>query len=459
MKQKDLEKEFLSSSRPHILMVTNHGIHDWEVRSGLTDTGGQNHYVNHLSDTLVSMGFKVTTLNRGGFLDPLTKQMREGASYKDAHARIVYLKGGGDKFIRKEDLDEQIIGEEVDCANELLSKEKLSYELIISHYWDGAVLANMLKEQMNIKAKHVWIPHSLGALKKENYKNKPKEMIEACRFDERIAYEKGLLPKCDAVASTSGDIKRTLKEYYAHEAELSLPPCIDTDSIYPMEPTECSRIYEFLKKSDPVSGGNVNGKLCVLEVSRTDKTKRKDLLIKAFAEAHKSNPESMLLLTLSSDSKEVYDECMSLMKEEGVRDKVVLLGMIPRDLMSELYAITTVYCSPSEMEGFGMSVQEACACRRPTISSDLVPFAVEYLLSHAKEENVGGKVRWGDAGVVVNAGNTKGFAYALAKLLKDRKLRETISVNAYYTTIPYFTWPRQTRRLLEGVGTTIPKKE
>ncbi len=111
------------------------------------------------------------------------------------------------------------------------------------------------------------------------------------------------------------------------------------------------------------------------------------------------------------------------------------------------------------MEGFGMSVQEACACRRPTVSSDLVPFAMEYLLSNAKEENVEGQVRWGDAGVVVSAGNTKGFAYALSKLLKDRKLRERIADNAYSTTIPYFTWPRQTRRLLEEVGITIPNKE
>ncbi|MFH1829312.1 MAG: glycosyltransferase [Pseudomonadota bacterium] len=457
MGKKDFAEEFVNSPRPHILMVTNHGMHDWEVRSGLTDTGGQNHYVNHLSDTLVCMGFKVTTLNRGGFLDPITKQMREGAIYKDENSRIVYLKGGGNKFIRKEDLNKVIIGEEVEYANEFFSKERLNCKLIISHYWDGAMLAHMLKERMNIKAKHIWVPHSLGALKKENYKNKPKEVIEACRFEERIAYENELLPKCDAVASTSGDISRTLKQYYDHEAKLSLPPCIDTDSVHPMEPTQCSRIYDFLKKSDPVSGSNVLGKKCVLEVSRTDKTKRKDLLIKAFAKAHKSNPESMLLLTLSSDSKEVYDECMTLMKAEGIRDKVVILGMIPRDLIRELYAITTVYCSPSEMEGFGMSVQEACACRRPTVSSNLVPFAVEYLLSNAREENVGGKIRWGDAGVVINAGNTEGFAYTISKLLKDSELRNKIAANAYTTTIPYFTWPTQTQRMLTKVGINIPQ--
>lgn len=458
MNAKDLANDFVASKRPHILMVTNHGIHDWEVRSGLIDTGGQNHYVNALSDTLVELGFKVTTFNRGGFPDPVSGEMREGMRYKNSHSRIAYLEGGGSSFIRKEDLTREILLEEARFAKEILESEKAEINLIISHYWDGALLANILADLTGIKAKRVWAPHSLGALKKENFKNKPPEIVAACRFDERIACEKELLLHVDQVASTSGDISRVLAESYGRDAELFLPPCINTDVVHPLETKDAVRIYDFLEKADAVSGKNVRGRPCVLEVSRTDRTKRKDLLINAFADILKRHPQAILLLTLSPDNKPVYDECMSLIEAHKMRKNVVVIGMIPREIMSELYAIAAVYCSPSEMEGFGMSVQEACACKKATVSSSLVPFAVEYLLKDAEKEIIdGGQVQWGKAGVVVDAGNTTGFARAIGRLLSDNALRDKIAANAYETTIPYFTWPNQTRTLLAKAGVKIPK--
>lgn len=439
-------------------MITNHGIHDWDVRSGLIDTGGQNHYVNALSDTLVELGFKVTIFNRGGFPDPVSGDMREGMRYKNAHSRISYLKGGGGSFIRKEDLTREVLLEEARFAKEILESEKSEISLIISHYWDGALLANILLNLTGLKVKHVWIPHSLGALKKENFKNKPPEIIAACRFDERIACEKELLLHVDQVASTSGDISRVLAESYGRDAELFLPPCINTDLIKPMNAASANRAYDFLEAADPVSGKNVRGRPCILEVSRTDRTKRKDLLINAFAQLRKQHPLAMLLLTLSPDNKTVYDECMSFIESHAIRKDVVIIGMIPREIISEIYAIATVYCSPSEMEGFGMSVQEACACKKATVSSSLVPFAVEYLLKDAENEFIGiGQIQWGKAGVVVDAGNTDGFARAIGKLLSDNVLCDRIASNAYETTIPYFTWPNQTRTLLVKAGVEIPR--
>ncbi len=33
-------RDFLASDRKHVLMTTNHGIHQWKVIPGLPDTGG-----------------------------------------------------------------------------------------------------------------------------------------------------------------------------------------------------------------------------------------------------------------------------------------------------------------------------------------------------------------------------------------------------------------------------------
>lgn len=430
---------FLRNPRPHILMITNHGMHDWDVRSGLQDTGGQNHYVNALCNTLVDLGYKVTIGNRGGFPDLVTGTKRAGIDYQSEHARICYLEGGGAEFIRKEDLTDDILQAEATFARALFTREGSQFTLLISHYWDGAVVTDHIKEQMGITARHIWIPHSLGALKQENFAGKPAEVIAACRFPERIAFEKAMLPKLAAVASTSGDISRIATDFYGRTPELFLPPCIETTKVHPVDPETCQAIYDFLAQEDPLTGPHVKGQSTILEVSRTDQTKRKDLLMTAFAQVLRTHPESKLLLTISKDSRQLYAELTALMSSLGVRHRVVCLGMIPRALISELYAITTVYCSPSEMEGFGMSVQEACACRRATVSSDLVPFAVEYLQPT-------------DAGVVVPAGDTQGFAQALTTLLADDERRTTMAQRAYDVTIPYFTWKNMTQRMLQSVS-------
>ena len=33
---------FRDRGRRHVLMITNHGVHEWKVVPGLPDTGGQN---------------------------------------------------------------------------------------------------------------------------------------------------------------------------------------------------------------------------------------------------------------------------------------------------------------------------------------------------------------------------------------------------------------------------------
>ncbi|MBD3164257.1 hypothetical protein GF323_03590 [Candidatus Woesearchaeota archaeon] len=65
--------KFRNSERKHILMITNHGCHS-PVIEVTTDTGGQNFYVNDLSEAFVRLGYKITILNRGGYKHPVTKK-------------------------------------------------------------------------------------------------------------------------------------------------------------------------------------------------------------------------------------------------------------------------------------------------------------------------------------------------------------------------------------------------
>ena len=119
-------------------MVTNHGIHEWEMTAGLPDTGGQNVYVNELSGALAKLGFKVTTANRGGYPIPADGSDRTGIHYRGDHERIVYLEDSVNEFIRKEDMFSQTEELAADLAQRLNEEGAPLPVVIISHYWDGA---------------------------------------------------------------------------------------------------------------------------------------------------------------------------------------------------------------------------------------------------------------------------------------------------------------------------------
>jgi glycosyltransferase involved in cell wall biosynthesis len=191
----------------------------------------------------------------------------------------------------------------------------------------------------------------------------------------------------------------------------------------------------------------------ILEVSRTDATKRKDILLRAFAEVLHDVPEALLAVTIDDRSRSLHDDLLCLTAELGVADSVAVLGSVWDDLPC-LYAVADVYCTPSVMEGFGMSAQEAAAAGTAVVASDLVPFATEYLLGDTPERVPvpgEGDLRVGHAGVVAPADSVPAFAAALRMLLGDGDLRARLGAAGRRVTVPDLTWDRLTAALLESV--------
>ena len=104
-----------------------------------------------------------------------------------------------------------------------------------------------------------------------------------------------------------------------------------------------------------------------------------------------------------------------------------------------------------------MTPQEAAATRVPVVSSQLVPFVVEYLLGpDIKEIPYDGNHRQplhqGRGAIVVEADEVDGFARALTILLQDESLRQEMGEQAYQITIPYFTWGHVVHDFLDKIG-------
>jgi len=166
-------------------------------------------------------------------------------------------------------------------------------------------------------------------------------------------------------------------------------------------------------------------------------------------------PDSFLVVSIDDNQEELAGELKCLIHSLEVHDHVAVVGSV-WDLLPTFYAITDVYCTPSVMEGFGMSAQEAAATGVPVVASHLVPFVTEYLLGTDVEEVhfEEGKLplKLGKGAVVVQADNVSGFAHALEMLLTDDRLRKEMGQNAYRITVPYFTWQYMVTVFLEDIG-------
>jgi glycosyltransferase involved in cell wall biosynthesis len=317
-----------------------------------------------------------------------------------------------------------------------LHTEQTNVNLIISHYWDGAKIGVLYNQGCEEQVRHIWVPHSLGAIKKRNV---PPDRWPGLRVDERIAVEKRLLPKLDGIAATSSTIERALQEDYAYASEpLFLPPCVDTARYHPRDISDNDEVWRFLERRANMPANQVHERKIVTEISRTDSTKRKDVLIKAFAQVCQQQPDSLLMVSIDPNEKQLGEELGRLIHTLDLQTHVAVVGHVWKWLPA-LYAVTDVYCTPSIMEGFGMSAQEAAATGVPVVASHLVPFATEYLA----ESN---------GAVIVQADDVNGFARALETLLADDEKRKTMGRNAYRATIPYFTWPDRVRAFLAEIG-------
>jgi glycosyltransferase involved in cell wall biosynthesis len=431
------------------LQITNHGLHEWQVTPGLPDTGGQNVYVNSLTEAFIRRGHRVTIVNRGGFPHPASGASRAGSvPHPDGPARIVYLEDGRPEFVRKEDMASQVPALTPGLVR-LLTDDPA--DLVVSHYWDGGLLGVAALERLPEPPPHLWVPHSLGTLKMRNVEPETWDLL---RLDERIAHERRVVAQADGLVATSVAIASGLEEDYERTPEHYLPPGVDVDRYHPRPTADCGETLDLLARRLDLPAGDIAQRPMVLEISRTDDTKRKDVLLRAFAAARHVVPEALLTVTIDEGNPELHDRLHALIWDLQLTDSVAVLGSV-WDHLPCLYALATVYCTPSVMEGFGMSAEEAAASGAAVIASDRVPFAVEYLLgpSPMEEEAAdGGMVRWGTAGVVVTADSVEGFSMALAHLLTDRRSADLMGSEAREIAVARLSWDRLAGRLLWELG-------
>ena len=124
----------------------------------------------------------------------------------------------------------------------------------------------------------------------------------------------------------------------------------------------------------------------------------------------KQVPDALLLVAIDPHAEPLYGKLQQRIKDNNLQDDVIVLGSV-WDQLPLIYNATSVYCTPSVMEGFGMSAQEAAASGKPVVASDLVPFVGEYLLGDTPQRVAvdGQAISCGQGGIVVPADFVEGL--------------------------------------------------
>lgn len=289
--------------------------------------------------------------------------------------------------------------------------------------------------------RHVWTPHSLGELKDFNFRTRPEDVRRPLKLSERRDHERMICSRTRAFAATSNEIAQQLWTHYRVPIEQTFyfPPCLDTQRFRPYAEDELAATYAYLAETTGLPETRLREASIVFETSRMDRTKRKDLLLAAFARAsangERPRPEEILVIGGGPRNDVTAALSEQIEYSEPLRGRAFLLGPIPEEHIGPLFSLADVYVTPSEMEGFGMSASEAASSRTALVCSDAVPFAVYHVP--------------GDA-VICPRGDPQAFADAIRRLLDDPSERDGRAARLQ-ERVSMFDWVAGARAFIDHV--------
>jgi glycosyltransferase involved in cell wall biosynthesis len=169
---------------------------------------------------------------------------------------------------------------------------------------------------------------------------------------------------------------------------------------------------EVLKKYVPSMGSE----RLLLYVGRISKKKGVLDLVKSFSKVVEKEPNVILVLA-GREEKGYADEVRRFVKELKLENNVIFLGPVPnKEVIHLMRACDLFVYSSIGGEGIPRAILEAMACGKPVIAT--------------KVSGILEAVRDGETGYVVEVGDYEGFSDKALKILRDKQLRERMSMNA-----------------------------
>ena len=152
------------------------------------------------------------------------------------------------------------------------------------------------------------------------------------------------------------------------------------------------------------------GEEFILYVGNLKPHKNLSRLIEAYHCLPQDVRDKFQLVILARKDRD-YQALANLIREKGLKKRVVFLDPLPEPDLVKLYNMASLFVLPSLAEGFGLPALEAMSCGVPVVASR----------SSSLPEVVG------DAGLLVNPKEPEDIARAIKKILQEEELAKTLA--------------------------------
>jgi len=437
----------------HILFFNPQGNFD-EGDSHLTehpDFGGQLVYVKEVAMAMVEAGHRVDIVTRR-IIDPEWPEFSATIDHYKSFApglRIVRIPCGGDAFLAKEQLWEQL--EEFVAGTIEFYGDSLP-DFVTAHYADGGYCAVLMQSQTGLR--FTFTGHSLGAQKIDklgmNSVNAG-EMEQRFCFSKRIAAERMAMEWAYRIITSTSQERM---EQYAHPLYTGSVDVNDDAKFSVIPPGVNTRVF-----SNEACGADqaVNQKLSavlsnpdqphLLVASRIDEKKNIGGAVAAYARSPELQEKAGFVIctrgidqpfeqidSLSDEEQEVLRPILEMISSARLRDRVDFLDIQSQAELAATYryfaARKSVFVLTSFYEPFGLAPIEAVACG----------------LSCAATSKGGPTEIFADgSGVLVDPTDIDDMARGLEEAL-DR--HEELAARARTRVLDMYTWEKTAARYL-----------
>jgi len=168
----------------------------------------------------------------------------------------------------------------------------------------------------------------------------------------------------------------------------------------------------------------------VLSVGVLSPQKNLEGIVRAFALSQPGNTK--LAIVGREDGPYFRQRIMPLVAQLGIREKVKVLGVVPRAALPALYSGATAFLYPSYAEGFGLPPLEAMARGAPVLASN------RSSLPEVLDE----------AAILVDPDDVEAIAAGIRRLYSDAALRAVLSDRGRRQAAK-FRWGASARRALQ----------
>ncbi len=434
------------------------------------DTGGQVKYVLELARALGERDDidQVDLVTRRISDKRVSRDYSKHIEQISDKVRIVRIKCGGQKYIRKELLWPHL-EEFVSRSIRFIKSQQRTPDLFHGHYADAGYVAMSLADAFD--SHFIFTGHSLGRNKKEKLLGEglSEERIDRhYKMANRIEVEEKIIKRAELIITST---RQEIDEQYGlydnggHERFAVIPPGIDLESFYPFYDTQLDSdlLSEEVKQTRVTLLRELHRfwvnpeRPFILALCRPDQRKNIGGLIEAYGTTPELQAISNLAIfagirkditAMEQNERQVLTDMLLQMDHYDLYGKLA----IPKrhdfaTEVPELYRICAeskgVFVNPALVEPFGITLIEASASGLPIVAT-----------------NNGGPVDIVancSNGILIEASDSQEIAQALMTILVDDATWTEFSNNGIKGVRNHYSWQAHSEQTMKKLAEIIPE--